>query len=188
MMMQDPIVQIGLVILILLTYSVAYFLIRGRLIYSAVSFLIGITTYFLILVLSKNEFGIAAGLGLFAIFGIIRYRTEQVPILEMTYIFLSITIAVISALADGIVNTFMSVILIDACLITLSVILFAIVNRREEEDIKVVVDSIEWLNMSPELQLSFLSEKSFKNVLRFQVVYIDWLKESAVVNVTVKKK
>jgi hypothetical protein len=106
----------------------------------------------------------------------------------MTYIFLSITIAVISALADGIVNTFMSVILIDACLITLSVILFAIVNRREEEDIKVVVDSIEWLNMSPELQLSFLSEKSFKNVLRFQVVYIDWLKESAVVNVTVKKK
>jgi len=42
--------------------------------------------------------------------------------------------------------------------------------------------------MSPELQLSFLSEKSFKNVLRFQVVYIDWLKESAVVNVTVKKK
>lgn len=186
-MMQDPVVQIGLVILMLLIFSIAYYIIRGRLIYSATSFLIGITTYFLILVLSKNEFGLAAGLGLFAIFGIIRYRTEQVPILEMTYIFLSITIAVISALADNIINTFSSIILINSSLIVISTLLFAVVNRHEEEKVEVLVDSIEWLKHPLDKQISFLSEKSFHPVVRFQIISIDWLKETAYINVTIKR-
>lgn len=186
--MQDPVVQIGLVIVMLLVFSMAYYVIRGRLIYSATSFLIGITTYFLILVLSKNEFGLAAGLGLFAIFGIIRYRTEQVPILEMTYIFLSITIAVISALTDDIVNTFSSIVIINSSLIIISTILFALVNKHEEEKVEILVDSIDWLKYSSEEKIGFLSEKAFHPVVRFQIISIDWLKETAYINVTIKRK
>ena len=47
----------------------------------------------------KIELGFA--LGLFAIFGIIRYRTRQIPIREMTYLFLVIGISVINALANS---------------------------------------------------------------------------------------
>jgi hypothetical protein len=39
-------------------------------------------------------------LGLFAVFGIMRYRTSQVPIKEMTYLFLVIGVSVINALAN----------------------------------------------------------------------------------------
>jgi hypothetical protein len=46
----------------------------------------------------KIEMGFA--LGLFAIFGILRYRTDQIPIKEMTYLFLVIGISVINALAN----------------------------------------------------------------------------------------
>ena len=46
----------------------------------------------------KLELGMA--LGLFAVFGIIRYRTSQIPIREMTYLFIVIGLAVINALAN----------------------------------------------------------------------------------------
>jgi hypothetical protein len=46
----------------------------------------------------KIELGFA--LGLFAIFGILRYRTDQIPIKEMTYLFLVIGISVLNALAN----------------------------------------------------------------------------------------
>jgi hypothetical protein len=59
------------------------------------------TTIFLLCFLLENvklELGFA--LGLFAIFGIIRYRTRQIPIKEMTYLFVVIGISVINALAN----------------------------------------------------------------------------------------
>ena len=46
----------------------------------------------------KQQLGFA--LGLFAIFGIIRYRTDAIPIKEMTYLFLVIGISVVNALAN----------------------------------------------------------------------------------------
>jgi len=46
----------------------------------------------------KLQIGFA--LGLFAIFGIIRYRTNDIPIKEMTYLFLIIGVSVINSLAD----------------------------------------------------------------------------------------
>lgn len=58
------------------------------------------TMIFLLCFLLENvklELGMA--LGLFAIFGIIRYRTGQIPIKEMTYLFIVIGLAVINALA-----------------------------------------------------------------------------------------
>jgi hypothetical protein len=49
--------------------------------------------------LAAFKLKIGFALGLFAIFGIIRYRTESVPIREMTYLFVIIAISVINALA-----------------------------------------------------------------------------------------
>ena len=47
----------------------------------------------------KLELGFA--MGLFAIFGIIRYRTDAIPIKEMTYLFIVIGISVMNALAHS---------------------------------------------------------------------------------------
>lgn len=61
--------------------------------------LISISVFFLIFLLGSVKLKIGFALGLFAIFGIIRYRTESVPIREMTYLFVIIAISVINALA-----------------------------------------------------------------------------------------
>ena len=61
-------------------------------------FLIGIITFFLCFGLMQMDIDTGMGLGLFAIFGIIRYRTDAIEIKEMTYLFLVIGVSVINAL------------------------------------------------------------------------------------------
>lgn len=61
--------------------------------------LISISIFLMIFLLGSVKLKIGFALGLFAIFGIIRYRTESMPVREMTYLFVIIAISVINALA-----------------------------------------------------------------------------------------
>lgn len=62
--------------------------------------LISSIVFLICFLLANVMLQIGFALGLFAIFGIIRYRTNAIPIKEMTYLFLIIGISVINALAD----------------------------------------------------------------------------------------
>ena len=61
--------------------------------------LVSTAVFLLCRLLAGVEIDLAFALGLFAIFGIIRYRTNAIPIREMTYLFIVIALAVINALA-----------------------------------------------------------------------------------------
>ncbi|MEN9400500.1 MAG: hypothetical protein RL632_1603 [Bacteroidota bacterium] len=63
-------------------------------------YLIGTITFFLCFGLKKLDIDTGMGLGLFAIFGIIRYRTDAIEIKEMTYLFLIIGVSVVNSLAS----------------------------------------------------------------------------------------
>lgn len=63
-------------------------------------YLIGIVVYFLCFTLKKYELDLGMALGLFAIFGIIRYRTLPLEVKEMTYLFVVIGISVMNALSN----------------------------------------------------------------------------------------
>jgi hypothetical protein len=63
-------------------------------------FLIGSIVFLLCNLLGNVKIQMGFALGLFAIFGIIRYRTDQIPIKEMTYLFLVVAISTINALAN----------------------------------------------------------------------------------------
>lgn len=63
--------------------------------------LISISIFFLIYLLSSVKIKVGMALGLFAIFGIIRYRTETIPVREMTYMFVIISLSVINAIAGN---------------------------------------------------------------------------------------
>jgi len=64
-------------------------------------YLIGMITFFLCFGLKKLDIDTGMGLGLFAIFSILRYRTESIEIKEMTYLFLVIGVSVVNALASN---------------------------------------------------------------------------------------
>jgi len=65
--------------------------------------LLSVSIFMLIAILLRNaeDMGIGAALGLFAIFGIIRYRTESVPIREMTYLFFLVALSVLNGKCDS---------------------------------------------------------------------------------------
>ncbi len=53
--------------------------------------------YFVLAMLTSVELSVGVGFGLFAIFSVLRYRTEETPIREMTYLFVLIALPVINA-------------------------------------------------------------------------------------------
>lgn len=63
-------------------------------------YLVGIVVFFLCFTLKKYELDLGLALGLFAIFGIIRYRTDPLKVREMTYLFVVIGVSIINALSN----------------------------------------------------------------------------------------
>lgn len=63
-------------------------------------FLINLIVFLLCVLLSDVELKLGFAFGLFALFGILRYRTMQIPIKEMTYLFVVIGISVINSISD----------------------------------------------------------------------------------------
>lgn len=61
--------------------------------------LMGFAIFMLIHLMGDSKIKTGIAMGLFAIFSIMRYRTESVPIREMTYLFLTIAMATINAVA-----------------------------------------------------------------------------------------
>ena len=62
--------------------------------------MLNITVFFICFTLKKLELGLGMALGLFAIFGVLRYRTDTLRTKEMTYLFMLIGLAVINALSN----------------------------------------------------------------------------------------
>ena len=62
--------------------------------------LLNVMVFFTCFAMKKLELELGMALGLFAIFGILRYRTDTIPIKEMTYLFVVVGIAVINALSN----------------------------------------------------------------------------------------
>ena len=64
-------------------------------------FMFNTLIFFFAYILGSLDINMAFGFGLFAVFAILRYRTDPIPIKEMTYLFIVITIGVINALSGN---------------------------------------------------------------------------------------
>jgi hypothetical protein len=66
--------------------------------YMFVYILMSVSIFLLVSLMEGDGMNLGAAMGLFAIFGIMRFRTEAVPIREMTYLFMLIAVSVVNAL------------------------------------------------------------------------------------------
>ena len=69
--------------------------------YMFIFILMAMSIFLLVSLMEGGGMELGAAMGLFAIFGIMRFRTEAVPIREMTYLFMLIALSVINAVARG---------------------------------------------------------------------------------------
>ena len=144
--------------------------------------LISVSIFFLIFLLGSVKMKIGFALGLFAIFGIIRYRTEQMPVREMTYLFVLIAISVINALSTSI--SLAELILTN--LIFIFCIWFSENNKwlRHVSNKLVQYDKIELIkpNKRDEL-IADLRERTGLNVISVEVGSIDFLRDTALLKI-----
>ena len=169
-------------------YNFGIIFIIARLIYYRVShradyfftYLIAGSIIFIICnLLGAITFDIGFALGLFAVFGIIRYRTAPIPIREMTYLFLVIGITVKNALITVEVSLFQAL-FADAILIliTYSAQHFLIRNKLLRKTI--VYKNIELLRPDRyEDLLKDLSNMSGFSIEKAQVGRVDYVKGNA---------
>ena len=74
--------------------------------YTFTFFVFNILIFFLSYMMASVKLELGFAFGLFAIFSILRYRTDPIPIKEMTYLFVVITVAVINAITTRKVSYF----------------------------------------------------------------------------------
>jgi hypothetical protein len=146
-------------------------------------FLIGLITFFLCFALKKLDIDIGMGLGLFAIFGIIRYRTNPIEIKEMTYLFIVIGISVVNALAKKQISI-TEVLMLNGAVIGLTWGLEYVWLLKHEIRKTVVYEKIDLIK--PELYAEMkqdLEERTGLKINRFEVGKIDFLNDTANVRI-----
>ena len=127
------------------------------------------------------EVGVA--LGLFGIFSMIRYRTEQLPIREMTYLFVLIGISIING--AGMATSYVSFAAVNVLFIIVVWVLEAVGMWSRKAQKLITYEKIELIK--PERReelLTDLQERTGLKIVKVQVGSIDFLKDTAFLKVT----
>lgn len=85
----------------LILVRLIYYPLNKRKEYVFTYFLFNTLIFFLCFLMGVSANSVGLGFGLFAVFSILRYRTETVPVKEMAYLFVVITLAVIDSIGDA---------------------------------------------------------------------------------------
>lgn len=146
-------------------------------------YMISVISFMICFVLKKLEIDTGMGLGLFAIFGIIRYRTSTVRIKEMTYLFVAIGLAVVNALAGKQVS-FAELLFVNAVTVIIVYLLEYILWQKNENTKSIIYEKIELIRPeNREALLADLEERTGLKINKIQVGNIDYLRDTAQVKI-----
>ena len=141
-----------------------------------------VTVFLLIFLLENVPMQIGFGLGLFAIFGIIRYRTESVSIREMTYLFVVIGISVINGLALGV--SYAELALTNLLFIGTIWVLESNKILKHTSWKIILYEKIQLIKPEKYDELvADLKERTGLDITKVEVGYIDFLRDTAFVKV-----
>ena len=144
--------------------------------------LISISIFFMIYLLGGVKLKVGFALGLFAIFGIIRYRTESMPVREMTYLFSIIAMSVINALATTIsyieLITTNAIFVLAAWFFESYVLLKHVSTKLIQYDRIVLITPERYDEM-----LIDLKQRTGLNITKAEVGAIDFLRDMAIVKI-----
>ncbi|MGB1988442.1 MAG: DUF4956 domain-containing protein [Flavobacteriales bacterium] len=141
--------------------------------------LISVTVFFLCFLLENVKLELGFALGLFAIFGIIRYRTDAIPIKEMTYLFIVIGISVMNALVNKKISH-AEVIFTNVMFIAITYGLEKIWLLKHESRKNITFEKIELiLPERKEELLADLKERTGLNITRVEIRNVDFLRDTA---------
>lgn len=157
--------------------------------------IISVAIFFLVYLMMGMDRGKATmgvGLGLFGIFSIMRYRTDSMPVREMTYLFVVICLSVVHAMASSL-GVDANGVLIGTPLMELIVIdiitILAIIIFEKKYTVKatklIQYDRIELIKPENREELiADLEKRLGLKVLHIQVGAVDFLRDMAMLKIT----
>ena len=158
--------------------------------------IISVAIFFLVYLMMSMDRGKATmgvGLGLFGIFSIMRYRTDTMPVREMTYLFVVVCLSVIHAMSEEIGGDTKFGIIVGpsiAELLVIDIIIIAVIIMFERilkmESTKLIqYDRIELVKPEKRAELKAdLEQRLGIKILAVQVGAIDFLKDMAILKIT----
>ncbi|MFI3264334.1 MAG: DUF4956 domain-containing protein [Rikenellaceae bacterium] len=140
---------------------------------------VGSTVFLLCFLLNSVKLELGFALGLFAIFGIIRYRTDAIPFKQMTYLFVVIGLSVINALANKKVS-YTELLFTNAVIISGLWLLEKYLNRNYEKSLNIVYENISNIHMNKyEVLMQDLRTRTGIDITHFEIQKIDYLRDVA---------
>jgi hypothetical protein len=146
--------------------------------------LISSLIFLLCFLLASVKLQIGFALGLFAIFGIIRYRTSSIPIKEMTYLFLIIGVSIINALADT-KTSVAEVLFTNFVIVAITFCMEKIWLQKQEMSKIIIYEKIDLIK--PENNQELLNDlqvrTGIEKIKRVEIGKIDFLKDVCTIQI-----
>jgi hypothetical protein len=140
-------------------------------------FMFNVTIFFITYLLSQVDLSTGAAFGLFAVFSLLRFRTEDIAAKDMTYLYVSIALGLLSAANKG---TILEMGIINGGILLTAFLLDGRVLFQPLEVKNLQYDSIE--KTKPEHYqelLKELRERTGLDIRKFTVGRIDYLRDTA---------
>jgi hypothetical protein len=151
-------------------------------------FIFNLIIFLISFLLNKVELSMGAAFGLFAVFSMLRYRTENISAKDMTYLFLAIAIGLVSAIAkikdapDSVEYMFLSG--VNALILLVTYLLESNIFIKKETSKLITYENIELIQSNRQLELlEDIKVRTGINAHRFSVQKINFLKDSALIKI-----
>lgn len=144
----------------------------------ATSFLLFATGVFIVTyLLHSADISMGFAFGLFAVFSMLRYRTESISIKEMTYLFLVIAMSLLSAVGS---TSILELLLLHSIFIVCAFFCETIINKKVLLEQTIQYEKIE--NITPknrDILIHDIKNRTGLNIQDFKIINIDFLRDCA---------
>lgn len=148
--------------------------------------MLNLVTFCLASMLSKVSIDLGVSLGLFAIFGILRYRTRSLDIGDLTYVFIMIGVAVINGVA-GENSSILELVILNTLILAVAGGLETIAHRGGRTTLSLRYDRMELLAPERKAELmADLGERLGMHCEQVQIGRVDLLMSTAELTVTAR--
>ena len=146
-------------------------------------YLFNVVTLCLCVLLRKGPAEIGFALTLFGVFGILRYRTEQIRSLDLTYLFIVIGLGIINGVADSGVSV-AELLVTNGVIVALTALLELGGGGRSERATPMLYDRLELLQPGNEPNLlADIAARTGLAVVRVETQRIDLLRDAAEITI-----
>jgi hypothetical protein len=147
-----------------------------------------LVTFPLVWLMHGTSIDIGLGLGLFAIFGIVRYRTQALKIVDLTYLFTAIGLAIINGIEHNQIPM-AQIILLEVVVLALPALMEWRAARVEEQTLNLIYDRIDLLDPAQRDDLmDDLEARLGVRPVKVSLGEVDLLRETANLTLLVRTK